>query len=211
LFAQRRALPPSDEKKEQKDQKEDSKQAPGEVEDDEQLQVTKSFAELMTFPVDSGTRVELQTPEGVTAVLDCSMRTLIPKISVSVFGEGSGRIDVINWMLPHWIYNKMTITDPKGKVTVEKFTGDSTYLAQLKAFANAVETGSPAPTLSDTRDAVKNMRVIDNVYRSLGLPIRGIDLKEWHAENEKKRAEYMENERKKAELDNEKKKAEQPK
>jgi predicted dehydrogenase len=48
--------------------------------------------------------------------------------------------------------------------------GEPTYVAQLRAFRDAVLLGTPC--LTDAEDAVRNMEVIDAIYRAAGLPMR---------------------------------------
>jgi predicted dehydrogenase len=50
--------------------------------------------------------------------------------------------------------------------------GPATYDLQLEAFIAAVRDG--APVLTPPEDAVLTMRVIDDVYRRAGLPLRGV-------------------------------------
>jgi predicted dehydrogenase len=55
--------------------------------------------------------------------------------------------------------------DRSGLVVMEAYTH------QLRAFAGAVLDGGPV--LTDARDAVNTMSVIDDVYRAAGLSPRG--------------------------------------
>ena len=48
--------------------------------------------------------------------------------------------------------------------------GESTYWYQLRAFVDAVRKGTPV--LTGPEDAVKNMEVIDAIYRAAGLQPR---------------------------------------
>ena len=58
-----------------------------------------------------------------------------------------------------------------GKRHCERFASTPTYTYQLRAFVDAIQSGATIPTGPD--DAVANMRVIDAVYRSAGLSLRG--------------------------------------
>ena len=49
--------------------------------------------------------------------------------------------------------------------------GEASYTHQLRACADAIRRGAPVPTGPD--DAVANMRVVDAVYRAVGLRPRG--------------------------------------
>ncbi len=64
----------------------------------------------------------------------------------------------------------MASTLAKGSSS-ERIAGDATYTHQLRAFAAAVRGEAAMPT--DARDAVANMRVIDAVYETAGLVLRG--------------------------------------
>jgi predicted dehydrogenase len=44
----------------------------------------------------------------------------------------------------------------------------------MAAFADALRTGTPPP--SDGADGVRNMRVVDALYRAAGMTVRGVDL-----------------------------------
>ena len=56
--------------------------------------------------------------------------------------------------------------------TEEEILGDQTsYTYQLAALAETLQTG--APFLIDVDDSVANAELIDDVYRTAGLPPRG--------------------------------------
>ncbi len=58
----------------------------------------------------------------------------------------------------------------KDRSVAETFGRRPTYAYQLDAFTDAVLHGKPFPTTAD--DAVRNMTVIDSIYRAAGLPLR---------------------------------------
>ena len=58
-----------------------------------------------------------------------------------------------------------------GRRTSARVKGDPTYTYQLRAFAGAVLRGDPFPTTP--ADAVLTMRLVDDVYRAAGMPLRG--------------------------------------
>ena len=80
-----------------------------------------------------------------------------------------GETRILNPWLPH-LFHRFSVRTPAGSRR-ERFAGDSTYTHQLRAFVAWVRGGPPA--LTDGRDAVDNMRVIDAVYRAAGLHPRG--------------------------------------
>jgi predicted dehydrogenase len=91
-------------------------------------------------------------------------------LRVAAHVEGTrGRMKVLNYVAPQ-IYNSLTVT-VDGKTTRERVRGDASYVAQLKAFVAAVRDGTSFPTTP--RDAVVTMRLIDEIYRAAGMPLRG--------------------------------------
>ena len=91
-------------------------------------------------------------------------------LRVAAHVEGTrGRMKVLNFVAPQ-IYNSLKVT-VDGKTTRERVRGDASYVAQLKAFVAAVRDGTPFPTTP--RDAVTTMRLIDDIYRAAGMPLRG--------------------------------------
>lgn len=109
----------------------------------------------------------LSNPE---ITLECAMqRWRFPAVYYEVIGE-QGSMRVINPILPQ-LYNRVTI-EIGGKRTVQHLPRISTYLCQLRAFAQAVQGGDPIPT--DAAWGVGNMQVIDAIYQAAGLPMRGL-------------------------------------
>ncbi|HET6818603.1 MAG TPA: Gfo/Idh/MocA family oxidoreductase [Mycobacteriales bacterium] len=91
-------------------------------------------------------------------------------LRVAAHVEGTrGQMKVLNYVAPQ-IYNSLKVT-VNGKTTRERVRGDASYVAQLKAFVAAVRDGTPFPTTP--RDAVVTMRLIDDIYRAAGMPLRG--------------------------------------
>ncbi|HEY8040250.1 MAG TPA: Gfo/Idh/MocA family oxidoreductase [Polyangiaceae bacterium] len=125
---------------------------------------------LSSPDVDRWMRAEVAFDDGRTGRVICSIfsATLL-SIRARVEGE-DGTMDVLNPIAPHVVTNRLTLTTKSGRRS-EKVPGEPTYTGQLRAFAGAVLRGEPVPT--DAEDAVKNMRVIDDLYRGAGLPLRG--------------------------------------
>ncbi|KJE94271.1 oxidoreductase domain-containing protein, variant [Capsaspora owczarzaki ATCC 30864] len=126
--------------------------------------------------VDQSMRAELQTTSGssVTALIETSMWSLIPRISIDIRGaNGQAQITATNWLAPHVVYNNVTLKTASGKKTSESFTkARSTYGLMLEAFADATLNNNRAAILTDAHDAVLNMRLIDSIYTSAGMSIR---------------------------------------
>ena len=82
--------------------------------------------------------------------------------------ESNGTLRVFNPLGPH-AFHRLSLK-LKNRSTSETFGKRPTYAYQLDAFTDAVLHGKPFPTTAD--DAVKNMTVIDAIYRAAGLPLR---------------------------------------
>ncbi len=124
---------------------------------------------LWSPSVDRRMDARLVFPDGVTAQVACSLfsHTLL-RIQAIVHGE-HGELRVTNPILPQYGHLIQIRTEHRNRW--EHVSGGSTYAYQLRSFIDAVRTGIPPVT--DGWDAVANMLVIDAVYRSAGLPVRG--------------------------------------
>ncbi|MDH3213454.1 MAG: Gfo/Idh/MocA family oxidoreductase [Myxococcales bacterium] len=132
-------------------------------------EVVGAEARLSSPQVDRWMRAELRLPDGRTGRITCSLfSSTLLQLTVRAHGD-SGELRVFNPIAPH-IYHRLSVRTPAG-VARERVAGDSTYTHQLRAFVAAVRSG--APMVTDARDAVANMRVIDAVYDKAGLKRRG--------------------------------------
>ncbi|ONI83797.1 oxidoreductase [Saccharothrix sp. ALI-22-I] len=118
--------------------------------------------------VDRAMRAELRFEGGYTGTVVASMwsRSLL-RMSAKVLGD-NGEMRVFNPFAPQ-MGHRLTVK-LKGHRRVERFERRPSYEYQLDAFANAVLHGKPFPTTAD--DAVATMRVVDDIYRAAGLPVR---------------------------------------
>jgi predicted dehydrogenase len=134
----------------------------------EEPEVQSASAKLLRKDVDRAMEAELRFPSGATGKITCSLwsRTLL-RVQARIECE-RGTLSVFNPVVPQ-VYHHLTITTRAGKRR-ERFDRIPTYTHQLRAFAAAVQEGRRFPT--DMQNAVKNMRVIDAVYRAAGLPLR---------------------------------------
>jgi predicted dehydrogenase len=66
-------------------------------------------------------------------------------------------------------FHKMVVKVGSEK-RVERFSKRPSYAYQLDAFVDACVEGKPI--LTPASDGVKNMRVVDAIYRAAGMPIR---------------------------------------
>ena len=130
--------------------------------------VERAEARLSSPGVDRWMQAEVRFDDGVTGSITCSLwSSTLLSIRARVEGE-LGTMDVFNPVVPQ-IYHHLTVTTGAGRRR-ERLPRVSTYACQLRAFAGAVQRGEPLLTGPD--DAVKNMRVVDAVYRAAGLPLR---------------------------------------
>jgi predicted dehydrogenase len=132
--------------------------------------VTYARAKLASAKVDRAMTAELDLPGGAKGRIHCSLwsRTLL-RIGAHVRGS-RGELRVVNPVLPQF-YHRLELRDGSGRRR-EKVAGEGTYTCQLRAFAAAVLDGKP--TLTPPEESLANMRVIDDVYRKAGLPLRGL-------------------------------------
>jgi len=111
---------------------------------------------------------DLELPGGATARMNCSMEPTAP-LQVMFEAQGDrGSLSVVNPLAPHRGH-QLTIKTAGGEKQ-ETFPLDSTFTYQLRAFAAAVRGGPAMPT--DGHDGIIGMRIIDDVYRKAGLPLR---------------------------------------
>jgi predicted dehydrogenase len=131
--------------------------------------VVAAHAKLRDAKVDRAMSVDLSFPNGAVGRSEASMWShRFLRIAAHVDGS-RGSLRVLNYVAPQY-YNRLKVT-VDGRTTRERVRGEPSYVAQLRAFLAAVRDGAPFPTTA--RDAVVTMRLIDDVYRAAGLPLRG--------------------------------------
>jgi predicted dehydrogenase len=132
-------------------------------------QVVSAEARLSSPNVDRWARAELVFADGRTGRITCSLfSSTLLRIEARVVGE-SGQLFVFNPLAPH-IYHHLTVRTASGRRR-ERARGESSYKLQLRAFVQALRSGTPPST--DGRDGIANMAVIDAIYTAAGLPLRG--------------------------------------
>jgi predicted dehydrogenase len=131
--------------------------------------VESARALLRAPDVDRAMEVTYSFAGGATGRSTTSMwsRRLL-RIALRVVGT-RGEMNVMNLVLPQ-AYNRLSVR-VGGRRTSERVRGEPSYTAQLRAFLAAVRDGEPV--LTTPEDAVMTMRVIDDIYRKAGLPLRG--------------------------------------
>lgn len=125
--------------------------------------------------IDQDMNVQLKTRNGnITASLDTSLWQIVPKITIDIIGrDNSSNICVTNWVAPHMLYNSVIIDSKDGHQTKQYFPRNrTTYGYMLEAFADAILNNNPSAILTDGRDAIKNMQLIDEIYTKAGMTPR---------------------------------------
>jgi predicted dehydrogenase len=131
--------------------------------------VVAAHAKLRDAKVDRAMSVDFAYPNGAVGRSEASMwSSRVLRIAAHVDGT-RGQLRVLNYVAPQY-YNRLKVT-VDGKTTRERVRGEPSYLGQLRAFLAAVRDGAPFPTTP--QDAVVTMRLIDDIYRAAGLPLRG--------------------------------------
>jgi predicted dehydrogenase len=124
--------------------------------------------------IDRWAKAEMTFDDGRTGAIECALWSAKPlSLGAKVIGE-RGEMRVLNMTGPQYFHRVVVKSrDPRSGVetkTTLKEKGDATYVYQLQAFVNAVQTG--APTLTPPSDSIATMRVIDACYRAAGLEPR---------------------------------------
>lgn len=133
---------------------------------EEPLRVSSALEKCPTFQVDRLTSAILEFPSG-HATFTCSTQ-LVPYQRMQILGT-KGRIEIeIPFNAPNDRPCRIFIDDGRdllgGGITVETFPTCDQYTIQGDAFSRAVREGAPVPV--PLTDAIKNMAVIEAVFRS---------------------------------------------
>jgi predicted dehydrogenase len=136
---------------------------------DEEPTVIDAKAKLLKPEIDSRMEANLEFSQDVKARIICDMNS--PRLFDSVLKVlgADGEMTVINPYHPHW-FHWMTLRTSKN-IWRGRIQGDNVYTLQLRAFASAIQSGTPLNTTAN--DAVKTMQVIDAIYAKAGLKLRG--------------------------------------
>jgi predicted dehydrogenase len=139
----------------------------------EEPAVVSARAKLASDGVDRAMEADLRFPGGAEGRVHCSLWSWkVAKVAARVTLDG-GEIRVLNPVVPQF-FHRMKWREAGGHWMKEQFPRKPTYAYQLEAFRDAVRKGKPFPTT--TAEAVKNMRVVDAVYRAAGMTPRMADL-----------------------------------
>jgi predicted dehydrogenase len=130
--------------------------------------VVSARAKTHGADVDRAMRAEVRFAAGHTGRLTCSLWSSdVLRLSARAVGE-RGELRVRNPLAPQ-VGHRIAVRTQDGRRT-EHLTRRPTYAYQLDAFVGAVRDGEPV--LTDAADAIRNMTVIDAIYRAAGLPVR---------------------------------------
>ena len=130
--------------------------------------VVSARAKLSSPGVDRAMEAELAFASGASGRIVCSMFSWrLLGVSARVVGS-RGELRVLNPIAPQF-FHRVAVKSASGRRRLQVKDGTS-YGHQLAAFVRAVREGAPFPTTAD--DAVKNMAVIDAIYRAAGLEPR---------------------------------------
>ena len=131
-------------------------------------EVVSAVPKLRDAKVDRAMEAQLRFKSGATGTVSVSMWSWkLLNISLRVTGS-LGEMRVINPVAPQ-AWHRLTVKTEKMKRS-ENLGRRPTYLYQLEAFVKACLHGGPI--LTSAEDGVKNMAVIDAIYRAAGMPVR---------------------------------------
>lgn len=131
--------------------------------------VVRAQAILLAPQIDRKMTVDLHfaRPDGGHIIGIMSYAFWSPRLlrfTVRVVGD-AGELHVINPFLPH-LFHRLRVKTAAGTSTIQ-VKGNSTYIHQLRAFAAAIQQDKPP--LTNAKDGVTNMRLIDEIYTKAGL------------------------------------------
>jgi len=114
--------------------------------------------------VDQWCEAELAFPSGATGMARCRMAGDGVEMSLRVTGT-DGEVVAPNFVAPQ--RDDRLIVRGNGGDRVERLGTRPSFASQLEAFTAAVRDAAELPT--DAADAVRNLGLIDDCYRAIGL------------------------------------------
>lgn len=135
-----------------------------------QPKVVSADVRTATKDIDRWVRADLQFAGGATGQVTCAFFTpRLVDVRCKVQGE-NGSMTLRNPYIPH-LFNVLRVDTSTRKQRGMQPRGATSYEHQLQAVCAAIEG---APLQAGTADeAVKTLEVIDAIYRTVGLPLRG--------------------------------------
>jgi len=133
--------------------------------------VSSAKATLLRPNVDSRMEATLQFSENRTATLNVDLRSWTLSNYATITGT-KGKI-VITGLPAFGLWHSIKVTTSTGTRTEKHYgSGESTYFYQLDDFVKLVRGREPScKTMGE--DGIRNMKVIDSIYKKAGLPPRG--------------------------------------
>jgi predicted dehydrogenase len=126
-------------------------------------------AKLQSEKVDRAMEVDVSWAGSCSGRLHFSLwSAALLKLSARVIGE-HGELRVFNPYAPQ-LFNRFELR-LDGRKQREHIQGEASYTCQLREFLRRIEGG--APRHSDLEDSIASMALIDAIYQSAGLPLRG--------------------------------------
>ncbi|GAA3521586.1 Gfo/Idh/MocA family protein [Actinocatenispora rupis] len=127
--------------------------------------VVAARARLRASDVDRAMTALLRYPNGATGRMTCSLWSSdVLGVSCVVHGD-AGRLRITNYVAPQY-WHRLSVRTATRRWH-ERVAGEASYTHQLRAFTTAALHGGPV--LTPASDAVRTMRLIDDVYRHAGL------------------------------------------
>jgi predicted dehydrogenase len=131
--------------------------------------VVRATARERSPGVDRWLRADMTLPNGGTGRITASMLSgRLLELGAKVTGT-KGTLRVLNPYAPQY-FHRLSVRTQAGKLKQPRLPKVTTYVCQLRVFAGAVLRGEPI--ITNTADAIANMRVIDASYRAAGLERR---------------------------------------
>jgi predicted dehydrogenase len=137
----------------------------------EEPRVRSAKARLTRPDVDGRMDAVLEYPSGTEATLACSIveRLWNFRFTLKVVGT-EGTLNVTNPWAPQMAFHSITVVDKGGRKRRDVVSRTpSTYVHQLRAFSHATTDPAAFPAT----EALRTMEIIDQLYSSAGLPLRG--------------------------------------
>lgn len=131
--------------------------------------VISAAAELVRPGVDGAMCAELEFTNGARGRIECSLTAERMASKLEIVGE-RGRLRAANPFLPHMGNRLELVID--GMRSERIFQEETSYCFQAHALVAAVH-GDARAVLTDAEDGVRNMKLIDAIYRKAGLAPRG--------------------------------------
>jgi len=139
---------------------------------DEPAEIISAKATLFRPEIDGRMEASMVFPSGCVGSIDVALKSWTNKAVIRVVGS-RGTLVIKGFPL-FSLYNSIEVTTSSGQTWKERIygTGQSTYYYQLETFVKLAR-GEKVEYTTTAEDGVRNMKVIDDIYRKAGLQVRG--------------------------------------